>query len=1428
MAELGELIKLFQRQMDSQREQTEALVAAIAKGLDKPMPAPSIPSFPPFDSTSELWTDYLARFYTFIGANSVPENKTAQVFLTSQSKVTYKLLCNLASQQSPAKDINDLTIDEIIDFMKNQFDPARYIVRERFKFWSEMQRKPGETIHELAARIRQDAVTCDFPSIKDPLDEAMRTRFMCSVNNEAVLKALFKVKDSELTFAKAISTAVETEDAARVAKETVYGAKHTSIQQTPVHKIQATKKMTSPVNLKPGFMFGSQKKDFPKGTCPRCGKTDHASKDCPHMNSICHFCQKLGHIESACLQKRRGSQPVKNITKFETKTVKSISSIPQLQQHVRIQGQDFIFEVDTGAADNFCSHDFWVKLGRPSLKPATCRYEVANGQPLHTLGTFKAVTSLQGAESKNIILTFTVTNSTRLNLLGRNAIVQLGVNVQALLGVHVHAKDQLKDDFSVKPVFENLQPDAQLQMACQGLCEEFPDLFKKELGCLTGFELEVKFKENAAPVFCKPRTVPFAIQDDLNQAYEAGIAKGVWKPVQFNDYGTPVVPIRKKGALGQPAKIRVCGDYSVTVNSQLETHRYRMPLPDDLMRKLSGGYGFSKVDLADAYNQIKLGPESQKRLALSTHRGVLLQCRLPFGISSAPGYFQEVMDKMTADLQGVCVYLDDILVSGDTASSHLQNLRALFQRLQERGLRCRLEKCSFAQPSVEYLGFIISNHGIAKGHKVDAVVSMPAPTDVSSLRSFLGSVQFYNKFLSNLATITDPLYRLTKKGIQWKWGSEEQATFQKLKNMLCADTVLAHFDPSLLVGVSCDASEVGLGAVLFHRYADGSERPIANISKTLTDTQRRYSQIQKEALAIVFSLKKFHQFLYGRRFILVTDHRPLIALFGPTKATPALAANRLARWALMLSQYDYSIEYRRTADHGNADALSRLPAGPDATFDSEESEADIDTVCTIKVISLQLNPADPGVLAKESAKDPVIANVMRYCREGWPVKAMPDDQAQEYSVEQFRKLSVSLSTVHGCLLHGTRVVIPPTLQPQVLELLHLGHFGIQRMKQLARTAVYWPGIDTDITNQCHRCQTCAEHQTKPAKPANHPWMLPEKPWSRIHVDHAINFLGTNWLVLVDAYSKYPCIHPTTSTSTKATTDLLEEDFAHFGYPHTIVSDNATTFSSEEFQAWCRERGIIHLTGAPYHPATNGAAERLVQTFKRALVKSSLPPKSALQQFLMQYRRTPLVVGYSPSEFLNGRQIRSKIDILLPSPAHIVQGRQAREATKSQAEEISDQQAVHHIFKVGMPCYALYCGPRRDKDPRWVPAVVTKVFGTRSVNVRVLPKGSTWRRHIEQLRPRYGVHEDADPGEPPSSFHTRETTTATDQPSGVRHDTAHSGVRHDTAHLEEGTKVATHIPPLPQAIPKRSTRNPRLPTGTEYGPGNPRRSARLHT
>ena len=320
-----------------------------------------------------------------------------------------------------------------------------------------------------------------------------------------------------------------------------------------------------------------------------------------------------------------------------------------------------------------------------------------------------------------------------------------------------------------------------------------------------------------------------------------------------------------------------------------------------------------------------------------------------------------------------------------------------------------------------------------------------------------------------------------------------------------------------------------------------------------------------------------------------------MTLFAPDKGTPAMAANRLARWALLVHQYDYTVEYRRSKDHGNADALSRLPFSNDTSFDGEEMEDDVDSVCLVRTISRQINPDNPLLVVRETAKDPILAQVMRFVKEGWP-------HAFSEELKDFKKLENSLSTENGCVFYGLRVIIPSTLRNHILKLLHLGHFGMQRMKQLARSTVYWPRIDFDIENLCRKCTSCGQFQPK------------------------------------------------------STTAILEQEFAHFGYPHTLVTDNATTFMSQEFQAWCKQRGIVHLTGAPYHPATNGAAERLIQSFKQALRKSSLPPKEALQEFLMQYRRIPFASGLSPSELLNGRRIRTKIDTLVPSIPHLLQGR----------------------------------------------------------------------------------------------------------------------------------------------------------------------------
>ena len=861
--------KQHQEQMTMLQEQIKILQSSLNKPREN-VPTP-MASFQPFDSTSELWTDYLARFRTFVTANSIPDNKQAQIFLTNQSNSVYKMLSNLAAQQQPVKSIHELTMNDIQTFMAEQFDPKRFVVRERFKFWSDMKRKPGETIPELASRIRQDAATCDFQSIKDPLDEALRTKFICSVDNEAVLKTLFKLKDDELKFSNAIRVAQEVEEAAKVAKETVHGQPSTSVQ-----KVYHAKSKTSKTQEK-------------KTACFRCGNSGHFSKACPHIKAICSFCKKTGHLQSVCMSRLRNNKLVKQQLVHKVQC-----SVSPIYQTIKLNDHRIKFEIDSGASDTFCCEATWQTLGKPTLQPVTIRYQVAEGSPLPVVGQFQSTASIDG-KLPDVTFPVIVTKVPNLNLLGRLAIMKL-----------------------------------------------------------------------------------------------------------------------------------------------------------------------------------------------------------------------------------------------------------------------------------------------------------------------------------------------------------------KLTNL--------------------------------------------------------------------------------------TDH--------------------LA----------------------------------DTSFDGEEMEDDVDSVCLVRTISRQINPDNPLLVVRETAKDPILAQVMRFVKEGWP-------HAFSEELKDFKKLENSLSTENGCVFYGLRVIIPSTLRNHILKLLHLGHFGMQRMKQLARSTVYWPRIDFDIENLCRKCTSCGQFQNKPDKPSIHPWMMPEKPWSRLHLDHAINFLGRNWLVLVDAYSKYPCIHPTTSTSSKSTTAILEQEFAHFGYPHTLVTDNATTFMSQEFQAWCKQRGIVHLTGAPYHPATNGAAERLIQSFKQALRKSSLPPKEALQEFLMQYRRIPFASGLSPSELLNGRRIRTKIDTLVPSIPHLLQGRQSRQASKhSNTEDSEVVSKVEHHYTLGDPCYALYFGPRRDRDPRWVPAIVTKVHGTRSVNVRVIPRGPTWRRHLDQLRPRYGSDQDDDPCEIPTSVLSTETL-----PAGTDHASSSSSMN--------------------------QRNNPRLPTGDEYGRHNLRRSAR---
>uniref|UniRef100_A0A672GZN6 ribonuclease H n=1 Tax=Salarias fasciatus TaxID=181472 RepID=A0A672GZN6_SALFA len=345
-----------------------------------------------------------------------------------------------------------------------------------------------------------------------------------------------------------------------------------------------------------------------------------------------------------------------------------------------------------------------------------------------------------------------------------------------------------------------------------------------------------------------------------------------------------------------------------------------------MFASLSGGQRFSKLDLSQAYLQVPVNEESKKYLTITTHKGMFCYSRLPFGITSAPSVFQKIMDQVLQGLPNVHCFLDDILVTGKDDAHHLENLDAVLHRLEQFGLRVKREKCEFFQQSLEYLGHVIDEKGLHKSpDKIRAILDAPEPTNTTQLRSFLGLVNYYARFVPNLSAVLHPLNVLLRKEAKWEWSKECKESFQTAKEQLASERVLIHYDPALPVILACDASPYGVGAVISHKLPSGEEKPIAFASRTLSKAEQNYAQIEREALGIIFGVRRFHSYLYGRHFTLLTDHRPLTTILSPSKAIPSMAAARLQRWALLLAAHDYTIQYRRAVDHGNTDGLSRLP-----------------------------------------------------------------------------------------------------------------------------------------------------------------------------------------------------------------------------------------------------------------------------------------------------------------------------------------------------------------------------------------------------------------------------------------------------------------------------------------------------------------------
>ena len=746
----------------------------------------------------------------------------------------------------------------------------------------------------------------------------------------------------------------------------------------------------------------------------------------------------------------------------------------------------------------------------------------------------------------------------------------------------------------------------------------------------------------------------------------------------------------------------------------LEVDQYPLPNPNELLASLANGKHFTKLDLTSAYRQMTLDEESAKLVTINTHQGLYECTRLPFGIASAPAVFQKAMDTILQGVPHVVCYLDDILITGETDELHLKYLEEVLQRLQENGIRLHKNKCFFFQDSVEYLGHCIDTDGVHTSEsKVKAIVEAPTPKNVTELRSFLGLVNYYGKFVPNLASVLHPLHQLLRADAKWVWSAQCQCSFDEAKAKLVAAPILTHFDPNLPVHMAGDASQYGIGAVISHIMPDGTERPIAYSSRTLTSHEKQYAQVEKEALSLIFGVKKFHQFLYGKRFTLVTDHRPLTAILGPKKGIPLLAAAHMQRWALLLSGYSYDIHFRPTTAHSNADCLSRLPLptySPIGNYD----DAAVFNICQVEAL-----PVHAPQLMAATRSDRQLSKVLHYARHGWP------EQVPEELHPYWRKRD-ELVVEGDCVMWGTRVIVPDKLRKRVIDELHRAHLGVVKMKALARSHVWWPGLDQQIEDCAKSCSSCQVDKRSPPKAPLHPWAWPTVPWQRVHVDYAGPVQGKMLFILVDAHSKWPEVFTMTTTTASKTITKLRETFARFGLPEQLVSDNGPQFTSEEFETFLRANGVKHICSSPYHPASNGAAERVVQVVKQALkagLHDSVPLEKTLSTFLLQYRATPhATTGVSPSLLLIGRNPRTRLDLLKPDI-----GRHVRRSQDIQKAH-HDRHCRGREFVVGQKVWV----KNMRRGYPWISGVVSVVLGPVSYVVQ-LSNGDEWRRHIDHLR-----------------------------------------------------------------------------------------------